>query len=121
MSGRSPNFLSVKISERITVNVSDYNGNIYFHVRDNRKEKSVSLAKRDFSALFKKKAELIEAARKISKGRVEKKKTSVSEKKKHAKHESRGKDTAHARDLSEGELSTDAEKFNETEGSDMSD
>lgn len=121
MAGRNTNFLSVKITERITVNVSDYNGSIYFHVRDNRKEKSVSLAKRDFGALFKKKSELIEAARKISKGRVEKKKMSFSQKKKNSKRESRGsKDTpaAQAREFSDGELSSDAENHNETD-SDM--
>lgn len=64
---RKGTFVTLKVSDRISVNVTPFNGQIYFHIRDNFKGKSLSLAYKELKSLMKQKASLFEIKEKIEK------------------------------------------------------
>lgn len=76
----SSNIVSVRVSDRFSLTVSYYNDGPWFHLKDIRREKSVSLNKSDIAKLFKKKADIVQAARKVV-AKEEKKKTRKNKKK----------------------------------------
>ena len=57
-------FGNVNISNQVSVNVTRFRNDLWFHIK--RKGKSVSLPKGDFEALLKKKAEIKKVADKMS-------------------------------------------------------
>ena len=79
-------FVTVKLTERISVNVTEFNGMVWFHFKDNRKQKSLSLNKGDMSALFANKKDLIAASKSFMKHKVSDKDASnQAERKQHSK------------------------------------
>lgn len=69
-------YVSVKISDRTTVGVSRFRGKTWYHIKQQKKDKSVSLAKDELKLLFGKKDKLIKASQKVEgKGKKGKKRS----------------------------------------------
>lgn len=57
--------VNVKISSRININTTYFNGECWYHLNDNKKNKSVSFTRQDLKAIFEKKDELKAASKKV--------------------------------------------------------
>lgn len=57
--------MSLKISERLAVNITEFNDGLWYHLKDSVKQKSLSLSHNDIKELFKAKDELAKASRKL--------------------------------------------------------
>ena len=57
----------LKLNERKSVTANVYQGQVYFHIRDGRKQKSVSLTTDEFEQLNKKTSELMKNAKRLLK------------------------------------------------------
>lgn len=84
----SNEILTVKVSERLSVNVSEFQGDIWYHMKDMKKSKNISVTSKDMDKLFKHKRDLIEAGKKVQQA-VKKRKTKPKkrQKKKKARQE----------------------------------
>jgi hypothetical protein len=66
--------LSYRISDRLLVNVTDFQNEVWFHIKDTRKSKVISVKESDIRALSSRRKSLLEAGRKISQDREKNKK-----------------------------------------------
>ena len=64
----SSKYVSVSISERTSVGVSRFHGSVWYHIKNRKKDKSVSLSK-ELKILFSKKDKLMQAALKVSRAK----------------------------------------------------
>lgn len=58
----------VKISERLTVDVTFFNETCWYHIKDTKKNRSLSISSRDMQHFFKKREELFRAGKKVARG-----------------------------------------------------
>ena len=79
---------TLKLNERKSVTASLYDGHVYFHIRDAKKQKSVSLTVDELSKLYKKTTQLLHQAKRIIKSSKTGKKRSKAGKKSHNKKRS---------------------------------
>lgn len=101
---------SVKVTDRLWINVKEYSDEIWYHF--NTKKKSISLTSKDMSRLFKNKRELIVAGKKIEHAMKKTKSKKKNKKQKKSKHEDK-----HSRDMASTSenSSTDEDHFSESE------
>lgn len=59
--------ITTKLSDRVSVYTSLFQDEVWFHLKDHKKDKSVSITKHDMSNLFSKRKELSESIRLIQK------------------------------------------------------
>ena len=58
---------TVKISDRVAVNISLFNGVLWYHLKDLYKSKTMSVSEKDLKTLISRKEELLEAGKKVKK------------------------------------------------------
>ena len=63
----SHRYVSISISDRTSVDVTKYRGSIWYHIKNKKKDKSVSLTREELRTLFDKKNKLKAAAAKVDK------------------------------------------------------
>ena len=90
--------LAIGVSKRIDITM--FKGNIYIHINDLKKGKSVTFTKSDFEELLGKEADIRKACKKV-------KKTSQSEGKKVAKSREIAHDTSDSESMSSSSIESD--------------
>ena len=70
-SSNAANIVSIHLSDRTSVYVSSFNEVIYYHIKDTRKNKSVSLTRQDLKLLLAKRSQLLDAGERIQRTRGE--------------------------------------------------
>lgn len=67
MPSQKPNIVSIKLSDRVCIYASFFNEEVWYHLKDLKKQKSVSITKTDMATLFAKRKELAQAGKQIKK------------------------------------------------------
>ena len=62
-------YVSINLSERTSVGVSRFQGTVWYHIKNKKKDKSVSLTREELKILFSKKEKLMRACLKVTRGK----------------------------------------------------
>lgn len=75
----SSKYVTIDISERTSIAVSRFQGTVWYHIKNKKKDKSVSITKEELKTLFGKKDKLIHAASKVSRPKKRRREETDSE------------------------------------------
>lgn len=107
-------FVTVKVSDRLWVNVTEFKEEIWFHL-NTKKSKSISLTTKDMVKLFKHKRDFLEASKKVQHSSKKQRSTASKSKKKIKKKKPRHDRDSEMISSGSGEYSSAVENESESE------